>query len=79
LNHSLPWKILPDCIRFSFLWISQQHFFVTLSPLRLTPNLEDLVPVFMPPPWQDGPVITPPRHRVLFSSPITRRATVEIF
>jgi hypothetical protein len=24
LNHCIPWKILPDCIRFSLLWISWQ-------------------------------------------------------
>jgi hypothetical protein len=37
-------------IRFSLLWISEQHFFfyrARLSALRPTPNMEDQVSVFM--------------------------------
>jgi hypothetical protein len=42
-------KILPDFIRFSLLWISQQYFFYRArsSALRPTPNLENQVSVYM--------------------------------
>jgi hypothetical protein len=44
-------KHWPDCIRFSLLWIPQQHFYYRTrsSALRPTPNLDDWVSVFMSP------------------------------
>jgi hypothetical protein len=52
LRHSLPQEILPHCIRFAFLWISQYYFLfysARSSALRPSPNPEDQVPVFISP------------------------------
>jgi hypothetical protein len=51
-NHSLPKKILPNCILFSLLWIPQKYIFFTKQdrePCDQPPNLEDHVPVFISP------------------------------
>jgi hypothetical protein len=50
LSPSFPYKILPDVIRFSFLWTSQLYFYwARSSALRPALNLDDQVPVFKSP------------------------------
>jgi hypothetical protein len=49
LSCSFPYEILPDCIRFSLFWISQQYLLYRerSSDLLATSKLEDQVCVFM--------------------------------
>jgi hypothetical protein len=39
LSHGLPWKILPDLVQLSLLWISQQYFFLQNKVVSLASNL----------------------------------------
>jgi hypothetical protein len=67
-------------IRFLFLWIPQQYFFLQsrVVSLACNPQPGGPGPCTYIPQWQGGSVI-PPRHRVPFSSPsTTHRATVEV-
>jgi hypothetical protein len=58
---------------------SGTHNQILLSQIRDSPNLEGLVPVFMSPMEQGGPVVPPSTGFPFSSPPTTRRATVEVF
>jgi hypothetical protein len=61
LSHTLPLKILSDCIRFSLLWISQIIICLQGKVVILTsnPHPGEPVPRAYIPPWQGGPVTHP--------------------